>query len=181
MTHRPPERIATPRLVLRRPTGADAVAKYEYSRDPDVARYMDWLPHASLDGAATLVESAASRWDSGEEYSWVITLKPSDLAIGSVACRVQGHAVEMGFVLSRDHWGRGYATEAARAVLEWAASFESVYRIWATCDAENAASARVLEKIGMSREGVLRRWAIRPNLAPGVLRDAFVYSWIRQD
>jgi RimJ/RimL family protein N-acetyltransferase len=177
--HNPPDVIATRRLLLRRPKSADAVAKYEYGRDPEVARYMDWVPHASLADAVAFVEDAASRWDSGEEYSWVITVRPDNRAIGSVACHVRGHAAELGYVLSRDYWGRGYATEAAEAVLEWAATLEGVFRIWATCDIENAASVRVLEKIGMSREGVLRRWAIRPNLAPGAPRDALVYSWVR--
>ena len=175
----PPEVITTQRLVLRRPKSADAVAKFEYSRDPEVARYMDWVPHASLRDAAALVEGAASRWESGEEYSWVITVRPDDHAVGSVGCSPRGHAVELGFVLSRDYWRRGFATEAAKAVLEWAATLDGVFRVWATCDAENTASARVLEKIGMSREGVLRRWAIRPNLEPGVPRDAFIYSWVR--
>jgi ribosomal-protein-alanine N-acetyltransferase len=178
--HNPPELIATQRLVLRRPRPADAVAKYENGRDPEVARYADWVPHASLRDAVAHVEGAALRWESGEEYSWVITVRPDDRAIGSVSCLVRGHAVELGYVLYRDHWGRGYATEAAKAVLEWAATREGVFRVWATCDVENVASARVLEKIGMSREGVLRRWAIRPNLAPGVPRDALVYSWTRE-
>ena len=63
----------------------------------------------------------------------------------------------LGYVLARNYWSRGYPTEAAKVVFEWAAGLEGVYRIWATCDIENAASVRVLEKIGMSREGILRR------------------------
>src|SRR5262249_35085586 len=55
---------------------------------------------------------------------------------------------------------------------------EGVYRIWAACDVANFASVRVLAKIGMPRESVLRRWAIRRNLAPGAPRDAFLYSWV---
>ena len=178
--HPPPQVITTGRLVLRRPKPSDAAAKYSVSRDPEVNRYMDWLPHKSVSDATALVDGAASRWETGEEYSWVITVKPDDRAAGSVACRVRGHAVDLGYVLSREYWGRGYATEAAKAVFEWAARLEGVQRIWATCDVDNVASVRVLEKIGMSREGVLRRWAIRPNLAPGVPRDAFVYSWVRE-
>lgn len=177
--HDAPDLIATERLILRRPKATDAIAKYEYSRDPLVNRYMDWKPHATPGDAAAFVESAAARWASGE-FSWVITARPDDRAIGSVGCTVNAHAAELGFVLARDHWGRGYATEAARAVLEWLVTLESVVRISATCDIENAASVRVLEKIGMAREGVLRRWAVRPNLAPGTARDAFMYSWVRE-
>jgi RimJ/RimL family protein N-acetyltransferase len=176
----PPEMITTARLVLRRPKSSDATAKYEYGSDPEVARYMDWARHTSLSDTVAFVERAASSWRSGDEYTWTITVKPEDRAVGSVACRVRGHAADLGYVLAREHWGRGYATEAAKAVFEWAATLEGVWRIWATCDVENAASVRVLEKIGMSREAVLRRSAIRPNLAPGVPRDAFVYSWIRE-
>jgi RimJ/RimL family protein N-acetyltransferase len=72
------------------------------------------------------------------------------------------------------------APEAARAVLEWASTLDGVHRIWATCDVENGASARVLEKIGMAREGLLRRWAVRPNLPATPPRDAYVYSWVRE-
>jgi RimJ/RimL family protein N-acetyltransferase len=109
----------------------------------------------------------------------MITVKPDDRAAGSVACFVRGHAAEVGFLLGRRYWGRGYATEAAKAVFNWAVSSDAVFRVWATCDVENETSAHVLEKIGMSREGVLRRWATRPNIAPGVPRDAVVYAWAR--
>jgi pimeloyl-ACP methyl ester carboxylesterase/RimJ/RimL family protein N-acetyltransferase len=135
---------------------------------------MDWPPHGNLRDALAIVERAACLWESGEEYSWVITVRPDDRAMGNVGCRVRGHAVELGYVISRDYWGRGYATEAAKAVFDWAAAVEGVYRVWATCDVENTASVGVLEKIGMSREGVLRCWAIRPNIDPVVPRDALI-------
>jgi len=175
-----PDVITTARLVLRRPQPADARAKYDYSRDPEVARYMDWVPHADLDSALAVVERAAIRWESGEEYSWTITVKPTDSAAGSIGCHVQGHAVELGFVLAKPYWGQGFATEAAKAVFAWAASCDEVCRIWATCDVENTASTRVLAKLGMVQEGLLRRGAIRPNLAPGIPRDALIYSWVRE-
>jgi RimJ/RimL family protein N-acetyltransferase len=178
MSHAAPETITSARLLLRRPAPSDAAAIYEYGRDPEVARYMDWPTHTALADAAAYVGEAARRWESGEEYAWVITVPPDDRAIGGVGCRVRGHAVDVGYVLARAHWRNGYAPEAARAVLEWASMLDDVHRIWATCDVDNAASARVLEKIGMTREGLLRRWAVKPNL-PGPPRDAFVYSWVR--
>jgi len=178
--HRVPETLTTRRLVLRRPKLSDAAAIYEYGGDPEVTRYMDWPTNSSVADVVARLEGAGLRWESGEEYSWVITVKPGDRPIGSVACCFRGHAVDLGYVLSRNNWGRGYATEAAKSVLQWAATLEGVHRIWATCDVENTASARVLEKIGMSREGVLRRWAHRPNLPPQPPRDAFVYSWVSE-
>jgi RimJ/RimL family protein N-acetyltransferase len=177
--HGAPERITTPRLVLRRPKLSDAAAINKYGRDPEVTRFMDWRTHTSVDDASGFVADAARRWERGEEYSWVMTVKSEDRAIGSVGCRVRGHAADLGYVLSRDHWRQGYATEAARAVFEWARSLDGVLRVWATCDVDNLASARVLEKLGMSREGILRRWTVRPNLPSRVPRDTLVYAWVR--
>jgi len=78
------------------------------------------------------------------------------------------------------YWHHGYATEAGRAVIAWAADLPEVYRVWAVCDVENPASARVLEKLGMSREGVLRRWIIHPNISSEP-RDCYVYSKVRSE
>ncbi len=172
----PPERIETNRLLLRRLEPGDAAAKYGYGRDPEVARFMDWAMPGRVEQVRASIAEAAGRWESGEEYAWVVTVKPDSRAIGNIACRVQGHAAELGYVFSRDCWGHGYATEAAKAVLDRVASLEDVTRIWATCDVENTASVRVLEKLGFSREDILRNRIIRPNLAPGVPRDAFLYS-----
>jgi len=57
----------------------------------------------------------------------------------------------------------GYMTEAVAGIIDWALKQESVYRVWAVCDVENLASAQVLEKAGMQREGILRRWTMHPN------------------
>jgi [ribosomal protein S5]-alanine N-acetyltransferase len=88
------------------------------------------------------------------------------------------HAADIGYVLSRKLWGGGYMTEAANVVVEWAINLSFVYRVWAVCDCENKASARVLEKVGMQREGILRRYIVHPNVSPEP-RDCFVYSKIR--
>jgi RimJ/RimL family protein N-acetyltransferase len=88
------------------------------------------------------------------------------------------HAAEFGFLLNRRYWGKGFATEAAQAIIEWLFSIPSIWRVWATCDTENLASARVLEKAGLSREGTLRRWIVRPNISSEP-RDAFIYSRVR--
>jgi RimJ/RimL family protein N-acetyltransferase len=175
-----PESITTERLVLRRPKASDTAAVFEYGRDPEVARYMDWPALTDIRDAIASTQRALQSWDSGVEYTWRITVKPDDVPIGACACRVSGHAADLGFVLARAHWGKGYATEAARAVLDWLRTLEGVDRVGATCDVDNTASARVLERIGMSREGVLQRWVVRPNLPSREPRDAFVYAWVRE-
>src|SRR5439155_22079476 len=112
-------------------------------------------------------------------YSWSLTVTPNNTAVGGVRCSIQRYRGGLGFVLSTHHWGEGYATQAARAVFDWLVSLETVQRIQATCDVDNRASIRVLEKLAMSREALLRRWAVRPNLPGRPVRDAFSYSWVR--
>lgn len=95
--------------------------------------------------------------------------------LGMVGVKFDGHKAELGYVLARPYWGRGYMTEAAQAVVDWALTQEDIYRVWAICDVENGASARVMEKIGMHREGLLHRWIIHPNRSDEP-RDCFAYA-----
>ena len=78
-------------------------------------------------------------------------------------------------MLGLEYRQQGFATEMVAETIAWALSQPEIYRVWATCDTENLASARVLEKVGLEREGTLRRWAIRPNISSEP-RDAFIYS-----
>ena len=166
------------RIRLRRPALADAEAIFEYGSDPEVAHYADWPICTSVDQVVESLRGRTARWESGAEFYWVITLPPQDRAIGGIACSIIQDSAEVGFLLNRRYWGQGLATEAARAVVEWALSNPSIHRVWATCDTENLASARVLEKAGLAREGILRSSIVRPNIS-GQPRDAFMYSYVR--
>jgi ribosomal-protein-alanine N-acetyltransferase len=176
---KPPEVIETRQLVLRRPRLSDADDIFDsYAADPEVTRYVTWCPYNDRSEVAPFLHSRLARWDSGEEFSWAITRPPDDCVVGMIACRMREHAVDIGYVMSRNYWNRGYTTEVANAVVDWASNLAFVYRVWAVCDVENKASARVLEKIGMQREGILRRYIVHPNVSPEP-RDCFVYSKIR--
>jgi RimJ/RimL family protein N-acetyltransferase len=175
-----PEIFVTERLVLRRPTLSDAAEIFAYANDPEVTRYMVWPMHTKIEESAAFLEACGPRWEAGEEYCWAITVKPEERAVGMIGCRVREYAADFGYVLHRAFWGQGYATEAARAVVMWLRSLSGVYRVWATCDAENLASVRVLEKTGLSCEGRLRRSTIRPNLSP-TPRDTFVFALVRDE
>jgi len=175
----PPEVIDLQHLRLRRPKLSDAAAIFEYASDPEVARYADWPISTTIDSVTKLLGAREGQWKSGAEFHWIVTVRPDDLAIGAIACSVSRHVAEFGFLLNRRYWRHGYATEAARAIVEWVLSCPSVWRLWATCDVENLASARVLEKAGLAREGVLRRAIVRPNLSVNP-RDAFLYSKVRE-
>jgi RimJ/RimL family protein N-acetyltransferase len=81
--------------------------------------------------------------------------------------------------LARDAWGHGYATEAARTIVEMAFQDPFVWRVQATCALDNVASARVLEKVGLTFEGILRRHHVLPNLG-NAPRDVRMYAIIRE-
>lgn len=175
----PPEVIARTRLVLRRPRLSDADDIFDnYAADPEVTRYVTWQPYKDRSEVAQFLQSRLARWDSGEEFSWAITRPPEDRVIGMIGCRVRECAADIGYVLSRGFWNRGYTSEAVKAIVDWAIQLNFVYRVWAVCDVENKASARVLEKVGMEREGTLRRYIVHPNISSEP-RDCFLYSKVR--
>ncbi len=140
---------------------------------------MDFPTHRSIADAQQFIERCAEQRASGLEYTWVIVMPHDDRAIGAISCRIRGHAADFGYMLGRHAWRRGFATEAGKAVVSWLANLAPIARVWATCDVDNKASARVLEKLGLSCEGILRAWAIRPNISPEP-RDAFIYARVRR-
>ena len=174
-----PDTIVTGRLILRRPNIEDAPAIFDgYGQDPEVVRHVMWRPHGSIGDTSDFLVTVLQRLHSRKEQSWAITLKGDDRLIGMVAVRPNGFKHDIGYVLARPHWGRGIMTEAARAVVDLSLSDPQVRRVWAVCDVDNKASARVMEKVGMTFEGVLRRWVIHPNLSPEP-RDALCYALVR--
>jgi [ribosomal protein S5]-alanine N-acetyltransferase len=182
-----PERLTTRRLLLRRPRATDAPSILsEYAQDPEVTRYMEWRAHASLENTRAFLAWCEQERAAGREVSWVITARAtdhapaSDRAIGMIALHMSGHKASLGYVLARRQWRLGLMTEAAQAVLVAAFADPAVYRVWATCDVANTGSARLLEKLGMHREGVLRRWALHPNVSPEP-RDSLSYAITRDD
>lgn len=176
---RPREMMETQRLILRRPRPEDAPPIFErYHRDTEVSRYLQWRPASVIDQTNTFLERCQGAWDSGETFPLVITPKDDDRPIGMIELRPRGHSVDIGYVLARAYWNRGYMTEAVCTVVDWALNQPGVYRVWAVCDVENTASARVLEKAGFQREGILRRWLIHPNVSSEP-RDCFCYAIVR--
>ena len=98
-----------------------------------------------------------------------------------IELRMEGSfKAELGFVVARAEWRKGYATEAVRAVMDMAFSLANVCRVWAVCDIDNRASARVLEHVGMTREGVLARFEIHPNISKEP-RDVMCYAKVPAD
>jgi RimJ/RimL family protein N-acetyltransferase len=176
---KPPETIRTSQLVLRRLVIEDAEAIYAtYAQDPEVTRFLAWRPHQRIEETRAFVRKSDAAWRGGTEFTWAIRRNDGEL-VGGIALRQHGFKVDFGYVIARIHWGNGFAAEALRPLIDWAMAQPDVFRAWAVCDTENPASARVLEKVGMTREGVLRRWMLHPQ-AGETPRDCLCYSMVKE-
>jgi ribosomal-protein-alanine N-acetyltransferase len=176
----PPERFRTSRLTLRRPTLDDAQAIFEeYAADPDVTKYLVFKPHTEVETVRVFLRELMAAVEEGARFPWAVTLTGTDRLIGMLEIRIDGMGANIGYVLAKQYWGRGYMPEALRAVVEWAMGQPEIYRVWAFCDVDNQGSARVMEKIGMQREGILRRWSVSPNVSDEP-RDCYCYSVVKE-
>jgi RimJ/RimL family protein N-acetyltransferase len=175
----PPKILKTERLRLRKAKLADAESIFrEYAQDPEVTKFVSWRAHANLDETREYVRMCLLAWDIGKAFHWVIERSENKQVIGMVIARVAGEKWELGYVLARPYWGRGYMTEALRALIAWALKQKHIFRVWAVCDVDNIASARVMEKAGMQREGTLKRWSVHPNLSAEP-RDSYCYAIVK--
>ena len=169
----------TGRLRARPARTADAQIVFDdYARDSDVARYMIWRPHRSVDETVDFLRRCERVWAEGSAFPWTLWLKDSGAFAGMMEIRVRTNSVDLGYALARRWWRHGLMSEALAPVVEWALAQPAIFRVWATCDVDNVASARVLERVGMEREGVLRRWLTHPNLGDEP-RDCFCYSIVK--
>lgn len=174
-----PETWETARLVAR-PAARDAAPDIfaAYAQDGDVARYMIWRPHHDMSETIAFLERCERAWQDGSAFPWTLWTRDERALAGMIEARCVRTSVDVGYVLRRSLWRRGLMREALRFVVTWALSRPDVYRVWATCDVENVASARLLESIGMQREGVLRRWLVHPNISD-TPRDALCYAIVK--
>lgn len=168
--------VRTKRLVLRDLNEADWQAVHDYASDPEVVRYMDWGPNTEEQTENFIQRAIASQKEQPRRnYTLAIVLEVENRLIGSCGLNVSNPDNQegwIGYCLNRHFWGRGYATETAEAFLSYGFDQLSLHRIFAMCDPANVASAYVLEKIGMQREGHLREH----KLAKGSWRDSLLYA-----
>ncbi|GAA1821565.1 GNAT family protein [Actinomadura chokoriensis] len=152
--------LRTPRLLLREFRTGDHAAVHAFAGDAEVTRYTDWGPNSTVDTTAFMtevVQDAAAL--PRHRFGLAVAELEHGTLIGSVELQVTSTShrrAEIGYVLHRQWWGRGYAGEAAAALLDFGFEELGLHKITATCDPRNTASARVLAKIGMRREGHLR-------------------------
>ena len=150
-----------------------------YATDKEVTRYLSWQPHRHLNETKRYLEQAAQQWNDGTGFPLaVFDPAAADALIGMFHPRRNGSTVSYGYVLRPDSWGKGCATEILIWLVEHALGHPAIHRTQAFCDFENAASARVMEKAGMTYEGMLRRYVHHPNISD-IPRDCMMYSKVR--
>jgi len=172
----PPKTFKTERLRLRKIRLADADPIFrQYAQDPEVTKYVSWRAHQNLDETREYVRMCLLAWDVGKAFHWVIERAEDKQLMGMIIARVNAEKWELGYVLARAYWRQGFMTEAVKGIIAWALKQKDIHRVWAVCDVDNIASARVMEKVGMQREGILKRWSVHPNISPEP-RDSYCYA-----
>ncbi|MBB3454270.1 RimJ/RimL family protein N-acetyltransferase [Rhizobium sp. BK313] len=179
-TYRLPEEFSTDRFLIRRilPSDADAIFA-GWATDLEVTKYLTWRPHTELSQTREAAERSHRDWEGGATFPAVICSRdaPSEL-IGRIDARLFGPRVSYGWLVRKDRWGQGVASEVVHWAVKHALSHPMIYRTEAACDVMNVASARVMEKAGMTQEALLRRYLFHPNVSDEP-RDAFLYSKVR--
>jgi ribosomal-protein-alanine N-acetyltransferase len=141
-----------------------------------VTRYLTWYPHASMDQTERYVQMCLA---AASSRAYMLVLKATGQVIGVFDLRKTGQAkLDYGFALARPFWGQGLMPEALTEVVAWALRQPSIWRIGGAADVDNRGSIRVMEKAGLRREGVFRKWLIHPNIG-AVPRDCVVFSKTR--
>ena len=153
-------KLETERLILRDFVPEDWQRVLEYQSDPLYLRYYEWMertPEAVHEFVGWFLEQ--QKQDPRLKFQLAVTLKSNGLLIGNCGIRLakaDAFQADIGYELDPHYWNRGYASEAAHAIVDFGFRRFSLHRVWAWCVADNSASAHVLEKLGMRLEGRLR-------------------------
>lgn len=151
--------LHTGRLVLRRMYRTDASDMFEYSRLPEVTRYLTWTPHPDRHYTARYLNYLSGQYDEGEFYDWGVVMRREMKMIGTCGFTRfswDNNSAECGYVLNPAYWGRGIAAEALFEVMRFGFQTLGLHRIECRYMIGNDRSRRVMEKVGMTYEGTHR-------------------------
>ena len=173
--------LTTPRLTLREFRAADWQAVWRYQNHPDYLRYYPWTERAPEDVQEFV--GMFVRWQAEQprrKYQLAIDLTASGALIGNCGLRLEAadaHEGDIGYELAPEHWGNGYATEAARAMVRFGFEDLGLHRVWSWCIADNTASANVLRKVGLREEGRQRE----KEFFKGRWWDTLLFAMLEED
>lgn len=173
-----PTEIRTERLLLRKPEAEDAEEIFRrYAGDVSIGPYLVWPIHRSVDDTRGFLAFSESEWQRWPGGPYLICRKRDRTIVGSTGLGFETpERASTGYVVAKEFWGRGIATEAVLAVKRLAHDI-GLRQLFACCHPDHRPSRRVLEKAGFVLEGTVRRRYEFPNLAPGTLQDVVRYVW----
>jgi [ribosomal protein S5]-alanine N-acetyltransferase len=172
--------LDTPRTTLRALAVDDAAALFEIYSDPEAMRYWSSPPHADEGRTREMIGAAQRGFEERTTLQWGIERKGDARLLGTVTLMTEPEQprAELGFILGRDHWGRGYAGEAQRAVIDFAFEVLGLRRLEAETDPRNEASVRSLERLGFRHEGLLReRWIVDQEVSDSAVLALLAREW----
>jgi RimJ/RimL family protein N-acetyltransferase len=152
--------IETQRVILRRFKAEDAQDMFDnWAFDPEVTKYLTWATHTSVETTKALVSDWVSKYEDGGYFNWAIELKETGSVIGNISVvhlNENTEAADMGYCMGKAFWGKGIMPEVLKAVMDYLFDEVGFNRIAACHDANNPKSGRVMDKVGMKQEGILR-------------------------
>jgi N-acetyltransferase len=171
--------LVGPTLALRYPTPADAPALFELGSDAEVTRFFSWGPYTTIEQPLTYISGLAAERERGDKLDLLIVDHRSGPVgiIGLSECSRRDRRAVVGTWLGRPHWGTGANREAKGLIAALAFRTLGLERLGAYADLDNPRSDAALERIGFSREGVLRRWHRHGDW----VHDVIVYSWLKEE
>lgn len=172
--------LETERLILRKLTMDDAEDIFAYSSDPEVTAYMLWDTHVTIDDSKKFIRFTLDRYEKDEAGEWGIILEETGRLIGCAGFAwmdMKNRRAEIGYVLGKPYWGKGYMPEAALRMLAFAFEDMGLNRIECHHLLPNEKSGRVMQKLGMTYEGTARE----QTFAKGRFWDVKQYAILKSE
>lgn len=175
--------LETDRLILRKIQPSDAHDMFKnYCNDEEVVKYLPWYPHGNVKITKQYIKSVLKKYHKEKElsYHWVIVLKETNEVIGAIDFNhydIKNLNCELGYCLGKAYWNKGIMIEAANATIKYLFETTKIERIYAIHAVENIGSGKVMQKIGMTKEGTLKN----ARNVKGVFMDFDAYAIIRSE
>ena len=175
--------LHTDRLRLRPFTKKDFAAVHSYSSNPETVRYMSFGPNSEKDTRDFLTRTIeAGRQLPRVQYDFAIETRDGGLMIGACGLYIRNKGeAEVGWVLHKDHWKKGYMTEAASALVDFAFSTIKLHRVYSRCNSSNYGSWRVMENCGMQKEAHFKAKNKLRSDPDGPWQDEYVYAILEEE
>ncbi|MFD1414265.1 GNAT family N-acetyltransferase [Oceanobacillus jeddahense] len=171
--------LETERLLLREMKKEDLQDVYSYASNPELTTFLMWEHHKTIKDSEAFIDLLINQYQKGTGGAWAIVWKENNSVIGTMdlGWKPKQYSAELAYALSLDYWRKGIGTEAAKAVLCFGFETLKLERIDARCHPDNIASYKLMEKLGMTYEGTLRKSMQRK----GKQEDAKIYSILKDE